>query len=82
MVTFKAVVHSHQRRQDGSYNVKIRITQHRRSIYIPTSVTVRPADLTRSLNIKNPVAAARAAAVVRGMWDAVAKIPSLGLPEG
>ena len=79
MVTFKAVVHSHQRRQDGSYNVKIRITQHRRSIYVPTSVTVRPADLTRSLNIKNPVAAARAAAVVRGMWDAVAGIPPFTL---
>jgi integrase len=36
MATLKAVVLKHQLREDGTYNVKIRVTHDRRSAYIPT----------------------------------------------
>jgi len=38
----------HQRRKDGTYNVKIRITHLRQSKYIPTSIYVTDAQVTRS----------------------------------
>lgn len=52
MVTFKAVVLEHQQREDGSYNVKIRVTHQRKSKYISTTFTAYKTDLTRSLKIK------------------------------
>ena len=54
MPTFKAVVYANHRRQDGTYNVKIRITHHRRQRKLATSLWARPQDLTRSLKIKSP----------------------------
>jgi len=54
MPTFKAVVYANHKRQDGTYNVKIRITHHRKQRKLATSLWARPSDLTRSLNIKSP----------------------------
>lgn len=52
MVTFKAVVLPHQQKEDGSYNVKIRVTHQRKSKYLPTTLVARKTDLTKSLKIK------------------------------
>lgn len=52
MVTFKAVVLPHQRHEDGTFNVKIRLTHKRRSKYIPTTFTAYPGDLKKNLDIK------------------------------
>lgn len=53
MATFKAEVYAHQRRADGTYNIKIRIVHNRRKKYLPTAWYVTSADLTRSFRIKN-----------------------------
>lgn len=52
MPTFKPVVSAHQKRSDGSYNIKIRITHKRVSRWIPTNLNAYAYDLTRSLNLK------------------------------
>lgn len=44
--TFKTEIRKHQQREDGSYNVKLRITHKRRSRWIPTNITITPQDLT------------------------------------
>lgn len=54
MATFKAEVYAHQRKADGTYNIKIRVTQNKRKKYIATVWYVTKEDLTRSLKIKNP----------------------------
>ena len=53
MATFKALVLSHQKRRDGTYNVKIRVTHNRKHKYIPTAIYAGKDDLTKSLKIKN-----------------------------
>lgn len=53
--TFKAVVYADNKRQDGTYNVKIRITHNRRTLKISTNLYARSEDLTRSLKIKNQI---------------------------
>ena len=47
MATFKVVVLPHQKKEDGTYNVKIRVTQARKSKYIKTSQFVSAQDISR-----------------------------------
>jgi len=51
--TFKAVVLEHHKKQDNTYNVKIRITHNRKIRYISTNIFVGKEDLTRGLKIKS-----------------------------
>lgn len=53
MATFKAVVIPAQRRQDGTYNVKIRVTHQRKSRYLSTPFYVTSEQLTRGFKIKD-----------------------------
>lgn len=53
MATFKAEVYAHQRKADGTYNIKIRVTQNQRKRYLATPWYVTKDDLTRSLKLKN-----------------------------
>lgn len=53
MATFKAIVLPHHKRADGTFNIKVRLTHNRTVRYLPTTWYVGPADLTRSLKIKN-----------------------------
>lgn len=53
MATFKAEVYAHQKKADGTYNIKIRVTQNQRKKYLATTWYVTKEDLTRSLKIKN-----------------------------
>lgn len=53
MATFKAEVYAHQKKQDGTWNIKIRVFHNGRKKYIPTSWYVTKEDLTRSLKLKN-----------------------------
>lgn len=54
MITFKAIVISNNKRKDGTFPVKIRITFKGVSRRLPTTMVCSPSDLTRSLKIKNP----------------------------
>lgn len=53
MATFKAEVYAHQKRADGTYNIKIRVTHKTRKKYLSTPWYVGREDLTRSLKLKN-----------------------------
>lgn len=53
MVTFKAEIQKHQKRSDGTWNVKIRITHNRQMKRLPTQIYVASQDITRSFKIKN-----------------------------
>lgn len=53
MATLKCVILPHQKRSDGTYNIKIRVT-HKRSVkYISSPWYVTKDDLTRTLKLKN-----------------------------
>lgn len=54
-ISISAVVYSQHRKKDGSYNVKIRVTFDRKSKYISTPLMATARQLTRGLNIKDPV---------------------------
>lgn len=47
MATFKFLILPHQRKDDGTYNVKIRVTQKGRSKYIKTSHNVSASDIIK-----------------------------------
>lgn len=47
MPTFKVIIFPHQKKEDGSYNVKVRVTQNRQSKYIKTSHYVSGSDISR-----------------------------------
>lgn len=53
MATFKAEVYAHQKKQDGTWNIKIRVTHNQRKKYLSTSWYVSKEDLTRNLKLKN-----------------------------
>lgn len=53
MITFKAMVISTNRRRDGTYPVKIRVTFKGKSRRLPTTMVCKDRDLTRSLKIKS-----------------------------
>ena len=53
MATFKAEVYAHQKKADGTYNIKIRVTHKQRKKYLATPWYVTADDLTRSLKLKN-----------------------------
>ena len=52
MATFKAEVQN--RRADGTYNVRIRVTHNRQVRRMSTNIYAKQSDLTKSLKIKNP----------------------------
>lgn len=53
MATFKAEVYAHQKKSDGTYNIKIRVTHNRQKRYLATTYYVTKEDLTRALKLKN-----------------------------
>ena len=81
MPSFKAVVVPGQRRQDGTYNVKIRVLHNRGQRRIPTSLYARPQDLTRSLRIKSPDILSKSDELIVQMRAAIADINPFDLEE-
>lgn len=53
MISVKPKIYAHHRRSDGSYPVKIKITFNRQARHLPTTLTARADQLTRSLKIKD-----------------------------
>ena len=72
--TFKPVVYSHQKRRDGTYNVKIRVTHNRQSRNLATETNVTPDQLTRGLKIKDARVLDAMDAIIKKMRDAVMDI--------
>lgn len=67
MATLKPMVRAHQRRSDGTWFVKIRLTHRRQVRWIPTNIVARQEDLTRSLNFRPGPVALKAAQLVAEM---------------
>ena len=53
MTTFKAEIYAHQKKTDGTYNIKIRVTHKRRKKYLATIYYVTKEDLTKTMRLKN-----------------------------
>ena len=53
MITFKAIIIPNNRRKDGTYPVKIRVTFKGVSRRLPTTLVCKSTDLTRGNKIKN-----------------------------
>jgi len=52
MLTIRAEVRKEQVRKDGSFNIKIRITQNRKIKRLPTKLFARKSDLNKSFELK------------------------------
>lgn len=54
MATFKAEVYAHQKKKDGTYNIKIRVTQGKDKRYLATPYFITKDDITKkTFKIKN-----------------------------
>lgn len=71
MITFKAIVISNNRRKDGTYPVKIRVTYKGVSRRLATTLVAKPSDLTRTLKIKSADILNKSDALIASMRDAV-----------
>lgn len=74
MLTITPVVLPYNRRKDGSYNVKIRVTWKGKSRYIATNLWCGRDDLTRSFKIKSPAVTDAAAQLVKELRSSVADL--------
>lgn len=81
MATFSCEVFKHQRRRDGSYPVKLRVTHNRTVRRLATNLTAYPEDLTRSLKIKGGQLKTRCDALMKDCREAVAQISVFDLPK-
>ena len=70
-VTFHAVCPPSNKRRDGTWPVKIRVTFKGRHRYLATTLVARPGDLSRSLSIKSPDITRRANELIGRMQDAL-----------
>lgn len=69
MATLKAIVD--HRKADGTYNVKIRLTHSRKSLYVPTELYVTERQLTRSKKIKDPHIISTTNSIIDEMRNAI-----------
>ena len=81
MPTFKAVVIPGDRRDDGTYNVKIRVLHNYGQRRISTSLYARPSDLTRSLKIKSPAILAKTEELIAQMRAALSDVNPFDLKD-
>lgn len=79
MITFKAIVISNNRRKDGTYPVKIRVTFKGVSRRLATAMVCKPTDLTRSLKIKNADILSQADKIIIRMREAIKEVSPFDL---
>lgn len=75
MITFKAIVIPNNRRKDGTYPVKIRVTFGGKVRRLPTNLVCKPEDLTRSCHIKSAFILNKAEETISQMRRVAADIP-------
>lgn len=74
MATFKMVIKISDRKQDGTWNVKIRVTHNKATRYIATPFWVNQEQLTRSYKIKDALVADKVEAEIKRYREAVANL--------
>lgn len=78
-VTFKAVCIASNRRKDGTYPVRIRVTYKGVSRRLPTNLVARPKDLTRTLHIKSADITSKASALIAQMQATLSDLSPFAL---
>jgi len=81
MISFKPVVFRHHFRQDGSCNVKIRVTYKGKSRMLPTSIFITKAEVTRAMKIKPCWQLSKANSLCDDMRRVAADLPMASLPD-
>ena len=71
MITFKAIIIPNNRRKDGTYPVKIRVTFKGVSRRLPTTLVCKSTDLTRGNKIKNADILSKSDELINRMRGAV-----------
>lgn len=79
MITFKAIIIPNNRRKDGTYPVKIRVTFKGVSRRLPTTLVCKSTDLTRGNRIKNADILTRSDELIGRMRNAVKDISPFDL---
>ena len=79
MITFKAIIIPNNRRKDGTYPVKIRVTFKGVSRRLPTTLVCKATDLTRGNRIKNADILSRTDELINRMRGAVKDISPFDL---
>lgn len=79
--SFTPVIIPSQKKADGTYNVKIRVTYKRRSKRLSTNLHAAPKDLTRSLNFKDGPVKKAAYDLANKFYDICAEIDYLELQK-
>lgn len=81
MITFKAIIIPGNRRKDGTYPVNIRVTFKGKTRRLATTLVCSPADLTRTLRIKNASILNKSDALISRMRDAVKDLSPFDLEQ-
>ena len=79
MITFKAIIIPNNRRKDGTYPVKIRVTFKGVSRRLPTTLVCKSTDLTRGNRIKNADILSKSDELINRMRSAVKDISPFDL---
>lgn len=79
MITIKPVILPAQKRRDGSYNVKIRITYRRKYRLLATNLVATKADVSRGGNLRNSLIYLKANAIVLQMYNAISDLDYFSL---
>jgi len=74
MATIAIKVLKHQKKTDGTYNVKIRITHKRDKRYIDTPQLVSERQLSSKLTIKDAFLLKQLNAVIDDYWVTISKL--------
>ena len=79
MITFKAIIISNNRRKDGTYPVKIRVTFKGVTRRLPTTLVCKSQDLTRGNKIKNADILSKSDELINRMRSAIKDISPFDL---
>ncbi len=77
MPTFKQLIFKHQQKEDGSFNVKIRITHNRKSKYVSTSFYIKDKQVTAKYGIKDRSIIKKVEEEIDSYWDIIKKLPDI-----
>lgn len=81
IITFKEIIVPGNKRKDGTYPVKIRVTFKGKSRRLPTTLVCYPKDITKSLKIKSDDIKDKASVIIRQMREAIKDISLFDLED-
>ncbi len=77
MPTFKPLIFKHQKKDDGTFNVKIRVTHNRESKYIATIYYIKDKQVTAKFEIKDKSVIKKVEEDIDLYWDIIKLLPDV-----